>query len=73
MSRMQNYNVIDGPHVVKAWTKGVELDEKAAQQLRNVIARFLSTTNFQPCSAEYKITCRGICVLSAFWPLPTSG
>lgn len=34
---MSNFNVIEGSrHVIKAWTKGVDLDEKAAGQLRNV-------------------------------------
>lgn len=36
---MTNYDIIQaGPvgKIVKAWTRGVELDEKAAQQLRNV-------------------------------------
>jgi tRNA-splicing ligase RtcB len=32
-----NYNVLEGQqHIVKAWTRGVELDIKAEQQLRNV-------------------------------------
>lgn len=32
-----NYNVIEGEkHIVKAWTKGVDLDDKAAGQLKNV-------------------------------------
>ncbi len=34
-----NYDIIQAGRVgkiVKAWTKGVDLDEKAAQQLRNV-------------------------------------
>lgn len=36
---MSNYNVIQAPsigHIVKAWTKGVELDERAIVQLQNV-------------------------------------
>lgn len=34
---MSAYNVIEGEkHIVKAWTKGVDLDEKAVGQLKNV-------------------------------------
>lgn len=34
---MSNYNVIEGErHIIKAWTKGVELDDKATAQLKNV-------------------------------------
>ena len=33
-----NYNLIEGPSPIKAWTKGVDLDEKALQQLKNVAA-----------------------------------
>src|SRR5712671_6785089 len=34
---MSAYSVIEGEkHIVKAWTHGVELDDKAAGQLKNV-------------------------------------
>src|SRR5689334_23910394 len=32
----RTYNVIDGPSPIKAWTKGVDLEEQALAQLRNV-------------------------------------
>jgi tRNA-splicing ligase RtcB len=30
------YEIIEGPNPIKAWTRGVEVDEKAKQQLRNL-------------------------------------
>jgi tRNA-splicing ligase RtcB len=31
-----SYEIIEGPNPIKAWTRGVEIDEKAKQQLRNL-------------------------------------
>jgi tRNA-splicing ligase RtcB len=31
-----SYEIIEGPNPIKAWTRGVEVDEKAKQQLRNL-------------------------------------
>ena len=33
---VHTFNVIEGPSPIKAWTKGVELDDRALQQLKNV-------------------------------------